>query len=122
MSQWTHIMACFRIDTIYMERCPNFDINSPHGSKGGLHFQIWRNPRDSDIARFTVTVFGDLRDTDISGIEDTRKWFEECCQPTNMYYIRDAVLHINHEFNGIYIYTWQDNKIKIVGKREKDDD
>lgn len=62
----------------------------PAGSEGSLQRLVWVNPEPYCMARYTVTVFGDLRDYD--DYEAIHKWFDEVCAKC---YIRQAVCHCN---------------------------
>lgn len=62
----------------------------PTGSEGSLQRLLWVNPKEYCAARYTVTVFGDLRDYDDH--EAIREWFEGVCEKC---YIRQAVCHCN---------------------------
>lgn len=62
----------------------------PTGSEGSLQRLLWVNPDAYCAARYTVTVFGDLRDYDDH--EAIHEWFEGVCERC---YIRQAVCHCN---------------------------
>ena len=49
----------------------------PTGSEGSLQRLVWVCPDPSCAARYTVTVFGDLRDYD--DVSAVRSWFEAVC-------------------------------------------
>ena len=53
----------------------------PCGSEGSLKRAMWTNPLESAMARWALTVFGDLRDYhDVNAVIE---WFEACCQKLN---------------------------------------
>lgn len=60
----------------------------PTGSEGSLQRLVWVNPDRSCAARYTVTVFGDLRDYDDH--EAIHEWFVGVCKKC---FIRQAVCH-----------------------------
>jgi enterochelin esterase-like enzyme len=78
MSIWTHVLGAVRIDSL--PGFPKLDIGKtctfdddekawdecdvPCGSEGSLNVLVWENPHKSSLAKYTVTVFGDLRDYD----------------------------------------------------------
>ena len=90
MSIWTHVNAAFRIDTflseidfekvfgkeldywddyqIWDEAEKNPNEFLPLGSEGSLKMHVWENPDKNCMARYTVSIFGDLRD-----VEDIEK-------------------------------------------------
>lgn len=84
MSIWTHVAGVIRIDgitgatpkpqlgnicTFYSDPDEWNKCDVPKGSEGSLQYSLWENPNDSHAAKYTVSVFGDLRDYDsIEGI------------------------------------------------------
>ena len=62
----------------------------PTGSEGSLQRLLWVNPDAYRAARYTVTVFGDLRDYEDH--EAIHEWFDGVCERC---YIRQAVCHCN---------------------------
>jgi len=78
MSTWTHVAGVIRFDGIAglgdkgpdMGDTVSFDDDEtawencdvPCGSEGSLQYAKWTNPDNSCMARWTVSVFGDLRD------------------------------------------------------------
>ena len=71
----------------------------PTGSEGSLQRLIWVNPNHFDMARYTVTVFGDLRDYE--DYEAIHQWFLSVCDKCHM---RQAVC--NCDVSGD-MHTWQ---------------
>lgn len=70
----------------------------PTGSEGSLQRLVWVNPDKSRLARYVVTVFGDLRDYDDH--EAIKEWFYDVCEKC---YIRQATCTCN--VSGP-TYTW----------------
>ena len=130
MSNWTHVNASFRIDSIskitdkeisdvfgevvsYRDSSEVLDeifYDSskknkylPMGSEGSLDISIWRNPDENCLASTTVTVFGDLRD--YNSFDEIEKWFIRCCES---FMIRQAVCQVDAENLGrkIFQYNW----------------
>lgn len=126
MSQWTHVNASFRLNSI--ERIPDEDLIKifgkqvdyygmskieydekwnikdkhkylPIGSEGTLKMSIWHNPDTSCMASTTVSVFGDLRDYD--SFEEIEEWFNKCCFAL---FIRQAVCQVEVEGRGTKIF------------------
>ena len=65
----------------------------PAGSEGSLQRLLWINPDAYCAARYTVTVFGDLRDyEDFDAIE---KWFDGICEKCH---IRQAVCNCTNGY------------------------
>ena len=120
MSGWTHVAAVFRVDGIRGLMCePDWDeafgkeclwestdevwedcmANKeeylPMGSEGSLQKSVWVNPAKNDLAAYTVSVFGDLRD--YSSIDSIVEWFEKCCSKC---WIRQAACTIENEWSG----------------------
>lgn len=75
----------------------------PTGSEGSLQRLLWVNPDDHCAARYTVTVFGDLRDYEDH--EAIHEWFDEVCSRCHM---RQAVCQC--DVSGptyVYEYEWK---------------
>ena len=128
MSAWVHVSAIARIDYIQIlnddnevdfdkvfgRECLWEDDSSvwerartheeeflPMGSEGSLQKSVWVNPDDHCAARYTVSIFGDLRDVE-SGkwIID---WFKEKLRKMR---VRQASITINSEYYGISTWTY----------------
>ena len=121
MSNWTHVAAIFRIDDvrldntvpdwdkIFGEEClfeDSFDVWNdaeenpenylPMGSEGSLQKSVWINPCRCDLAAYTVSVFGDLRDHD--SVDEIIDWFYKKCRQIRL--IRQAVITVDNEHYG----------------------
>lgn len=126
MSQWTHVNASFRLDSISriddekiinifgkavdynhmyeIEYDENWEVKNkekylPMGSEGTLEMSIWRNPDESCVASTTVSVFGDLRDYE--SFDEIEKWFNRCC---DAFSVRQAFCQVNVEFCGTKVF------------------
>jgi len=132
MSKWTHIIGVIRIhhsgaDDIDLEEkigkvlYNDSDVKvwkeqdeyperfTPTGSEGGIDYFIYLNPDKSDLIRYTVTIFGDLRDyCDISAV---KKWFEDILYNKDLW-IRDAVLNIEVEKGKKETITYKEKRGK----------
>ena len=74
----------------------------PTGSEGSLQRVVWVNPDSHCAARYTVTVFGDLRDYDDH--EAIKKWFDSVCEKCH---IRQAVCTCDVS-GDLHTWTWVD--------------
>ena len=126
MSVWTHVAGVARVDDLRIG--PDMDIQAyfdnifglelsyedlcmhnysffgnymPMGSEGSLTKSIWVNPKVSQIAAYTVSVFGDLRDYDEP--EKIINWFKEACSKCA---IRNAVITAECERGNTLTWTW----------------
>ena len=122
MSNWTHVAGVIRIDSFRFgddEGEPNFDdvIGKelhfhdsseqwdyafkhkdeylPLGSEGSLQKSIWINPDKDNVASYTVTIFGDLRDH--HSPDDIIEWFKSVCAKV---WVRNAIITVQNEWNG----------------------
>jgi hypothetical protein len=87
---------CMRRDwDAYREHPDRF---MPTGSEGSLQRLLWVNPKKYCAARYTVTVFGDLRDYEDH--EAIKEWFYGVCDKCH---IRQATCTCN--VSGP-VYTW----------------
>ena len=135
MSNWTHVAGIMRVDYIKLEDTPELDFDKllgkeclwssdyevfedadkhpelylPMGSEGSLQKSVWINPNDSHIARYTVSIFGDLRDHDSA--DEIIEWFKNKCKLIDNYdeagsYIRQATITVYNEHYGTSSYTY----------------
>lgn len=127
MSNWTHVAAVVRVDDIIvisggldftkafgkeclfdspMEEWKKYDEHPeeylPMGSEGSLHMSVWRNPNESSMAAYTVSIFGDLRDHD--SVDEIIDWFKGKCKQL---FIRQAVITVENERYGTKTYTYK---------------
>lgn len=125
MSNWSHVAAIFRIDSMRFNPIDFTDVFGrefdfydflesqediekspdkflPFGSEGSLQMSVWENPNRSCIAAYTVSIFGDLRDHE--SIEEILKWFDEKCKLVN---IRQAVITVHNEYHGVHTKTYE---------------
>jgi hypothetical protein len=135
MSVWTHVAATARIDWLYpiFEEELDFEklfgktcrYDSPHevwqdwdahpesylpgGSEGTLEMNVWTSPDPCMAARYTVTIFGDLRDyDDADGIV---QWFREIIERKDIG-VRQAVITAETEFDDIVSWTYKDKEMR----------
>lgn len=126
MSQWTHVNASFRLDSIgeiddetlinifgkpvdfynmdKIEYDENWEVKDkekylPMGSEGSLKMSIWHNPNTSCMASTTVSIFGDLRD--YGSFNEIKKWFNRCCDAL---WIRQAFCQVEVEGCGTKVF------------------
>ena len=126
MSVWTHVAGIVRVDGIvcfgdidfdkvFGKEClwnsnddiwNDADLNPhnymPMGSEGSLNKSVWINPDTYCMARYTVSVFGDLRDYDDS--KAIIEWFENSCDKVA---VRQAVLTIEVEGKKPIVYHYR---------------
>lgn len=125
MSNWTHVAGIIRIDDILehdidwdkiigkevhfgdgfekwteAEKNPNQFL--PFGSEDSLYKKVWTNPNESQAARYTVSIFGDLRDHDDP--DAIIKWFNNKCKwlqnNNSRLSVRQASIVVSNEKNG----------------------
>lgn len=128
MSNWTHVAGVIRVD--HMGLSGNLDFDElvgkeclfdssedvwddveahpdaylPMGSEGSLTKSVWINPDPSYLSRYTVSIFGDLRDhNSADAIVD---WFKGVCKKFAL--VRQAVITVRNERNGEVTWTYVD--------------
>ena len=125
MSQWTHVNASFRLNSLgsYISDDDIYDVfgrhvgfydlcdfdgeykTTPMGSEGSLEIAIWHNPDRNCMASTQVSVFGDLRDFgEDRDIYMLKEWFYCCC---SKFSVRQAVIQIDdgyHKDDIVYTY------------------
>ena len=125
MSNWTHVAAVARIDSI-VGLTPELDFEKvfgktlgyedgdskwkeqeehperylPIGSEGSLQMSVWTDPDPCNMARYTVSIFGDLRDHDSP--QEIVDWFKEKIKDL---WIRQATITVENEYYGTVNWT-----------------
>lgn len=138
MSIWTHVAGVMRVDYIKWEDTPELDFDKllgkeclwgsdyevfedadkhpelylPMGSEGSLQKSVWINPIDSHVDRYTVSIFGDLRDH--FSCDEIIEWFKNKCKLLDHnnvagLCIRQATITVDNEHYGekSYTYEWE---------------
>lgn len=83
------------------------ELYVPCGSEGSLQLSVWENPDRSCAARYTVSVFGDLRDHHSN--DAIKKWFFAACDKVRM--LRQATCTSYNELNGTESWTWYSDSL-----------
>ena len=87
----------------------------PMGSEGSLQMSLWINPKDNYCDRYTVSIFGDLRDRfDCQSIID---WFKDRCSKMGSWTIRNACITVTNGFS-----TYASSKTEQYNESEADSD
>ena len=128
MSNWTHVAGIIRVDYIKWDDDPELDFDKligkeclwgsdyevfedadkhpelylPMGSEGSLQKSVWINSNDSHVSRYTVSIFGDLRDHD--SCDEIIEWFKSKCESLGDR-VRQATITVNNEYSGTKSYT-----------------
>lgn len=123
MSAWIHVAAIARIDilpsgvdldTAFGKECLRgadksvwFDAEYnkedylPMGSEGSLRKTVWVNPCKNHADRYTISIFGDLRNVvDGQWIID---WFKK---KLSKMYVRQAMITVDSDYAGITSWTF----------------
>lgn len=128
MSIWTHVLGTIRFDSwTGLEPAPNIGIschftdppeqwdkcNIPCGSEGSLFISKWEDPSKSTVAKYTITIFGDLRDyDDEQGIID---YFNRITKDQD---IRQACFTFYVEGKDARTFVWKENIWEKNGKEK----
>ena len=117
MSNWTHVAGVIRVDSFSgnldfddligseWDYYGNFTKGSkrmPDGSEGSLQKSVWKNPDESCVAKYTVSIFGDLRDHDEP--QEIIDWFKEVCDSL---WVRQAIITVSNERNGTIDWRYE---------------
>ena len=127
MSIWTHVAGVMRVDYIKWDEdepeldfdkllgkeCHDYDffedadkhpeLYLPMGSEGSLQKSIWISPDDSYVDRYTVSIFGDLRDHDSA--DEIIEWFKSKCELLGGK-VRQGTITVYNEYYGAKSYTY----------------
>ena len=133
MSNWTHVAGVIRVDYLkWGKDTPELDFDEllgkkclwgsdeetwvdaennpnkylPMGSEGSLQKSVWINPKDSHLARYTVSIFGDLRDHD--SCDEIIEWFKNKCKLIGS--IRQATITVHNGYYGTKSYTYEEDE------------
>lgn len=120
MSIWTHVLGTIRFDSWPGLDAPEPDVgcpchftdppeqwdkcNIPCGSEGSLKISKWEDPSKSTVAKYTFTIFGDLRDYDNE--QEIINYFNRI---TNGQDVRQACFTIKVEGKAIRTFVWKDD-------------
>jgi hypothetical protein len=134
MSNWTHVAGIIRVDdirvfstgeeinwdkifgkechfdsdeSIWKDYCNNPELYLPSGSEGTLTKSVWVNPKLNDVAAYTISVFGDLRDHD--NPKEIIKWFKEVIKKHELW-VRNAVITAENEWYGTETWTYYEEE------------
>ena len=119
MSNWTHVAGIIRVDAFPYEEL-DFDkligeewqygdafyVTSndflPDGSECSLQKSVWEDTDSSNIARYTVSIFGDLRDH--NDPQEIIEWFKKKCDTL---WVRQAIITVWNEQNGTLDWRYE---------------
>ena len=129
MSNWTHVAGVIRVDYMKWDDIPELDFDEllgkeclweadeetwvdadnnpnkylPMGSEGSLQKSVWIDPDKSNIPRYTVSIFGDLRDHD--SCDEIIEWFKNKCKLIGS--VRQATITVDNGYYGTKSYTYE---------------
>lgn len=119
MSQWSHVNAIIRFDSLMGIGAPTEselgEISTwehpvdgttlPCGSEGSLRYNIWRSPDTNSVASHTVGFWGDLRS--YSDVDEILEYFTKI---TAGKMIRSGILEIDVEGERCSIYRYDSDQ------------
>lgn len=136
MSNWTHVAGIIRLDA-YQPDCGEQDFDAligkecpwdapkevwdeayehperflPMGSEGSLQKTIWINPNKAETAAYTISIFGDLRDSEsaVDVVDWFRKLHDRLSRNEKIWGVRNAVITATNEWNGSAMWTQPDD-------------
>ena len=125
MGVWTHVAGVIRFDS-FTNKEPDVGIacsyddeenmwnscNIPCGSEGSLQISIWTSPSKASIAKYTVSIFGDLRDYDSE--QEIIEYFDRI---TKNEVVRQATFTIKTNDNKTRTFVWK-NESRNYGFKE----
>lgn len=82
------------------------NLYMPGGSEGTLYKKIWINDKSDCSDRYTVSIFGDLRDHD--SCDDIIAWFKETCD--KFLIVRQGIITVHNEWLGIRDYRYVEDE------------
>ena len=124
MSNWTHVAAIVRVDTlgeinfenIFGKMCLFEDDEAvwddqeahpdkylPMGSEGSLQMAVY-DRGEGHLCRYEVSIFGDLRDHDSA--RDIISWFK---RKLKKLLVRQAIITVDNEWNGSMDWSYKDS-------------
>lgn len=127
MSLWTHVSAIARVDSFgeidfekEFGKEVHFDSDEntwrdaeehpekylPLGSEGSLNMSVWETSEENNLARYTVSIFGDLRN--YYEYNNLINWFKNKLE--NMM-IRQASITVELEFDKSYSWVYGGTEI-----------
>lgn len=132
MSNWTHVAGVIRVDYMKWDDIPELDFDEllgkeclweadeetwvdadnnpnkylPMGSEGSLQKSVWIDPDKSNIPRYTVSIFGDLRDHD--SCDEIIEWFKNKCKLIGS--VRQATITVDNGYYGTKSYTYSEEE------------
>lgn len=127
MSCWTYVAAVVRVDGIQkidfekvFGKELHFDSDTemwddaekypenylPFGSEGSLSMSVWENPLENHLAKYTVSIFGDLRDH--FDYESIINWFKKKVENV---WVRQAVITVDIGTEASYTWTLGDTEM-----------
>lgn len=132
MSNWSHVAAIARIDHMALFGMPELNFEEifgkeilyesdeelweeatehperflPMGSEDSLRMSVWVDPDPHALARYTVSIFGDLRSHDDS--DGIIEWFKAKLEGLP---IRQACITVHNERFGYVSWTYEDDDV-----------
>lgn len=128
MSYWTHVAAIARVDSfvkmdfekefgkevrfysdteVWQDADDHPEKYLPLGSEGSLRMSVWEAPEENHIAKYTVSIFGDLRD--VFEYKSIINWFKDKIKDMM---IRQASITVDLE--GDISYSWVYGGTEVV--------
>ena len=114
MSIWTQVAGVIRFDSLvnkkidvgitycYADDGDVWDLcNVPCGSEGSLQVSRWVNPIEDSIAKYTISIFGSLRDYDND--QEIIEYFDKI---TKNEIVRQATFTISNNGGEARTFVW----------------
>lgn len=128
MSVWTHVLGTIRFDNWFAFDLTAYEpdvgipctfeddieqwdkCNIPCGSEGSLTISKWEAPNETSVARYTITIFGNLRDYDNE--QEIIDYFNRITKDQD---IRQACFTFEVEGNNkVRTFVWQEDSFVEV--------